>query len=364
MTHRSNIYDFIRSVAAVLVLAGHAYVITGNTPVPRVFGVPIETLGLYMFFGLSGFLIASSWRRSQNVITFLVNRCLRIFPALWVTVGVTVFILGPALTRASGSDYFASGTTWSYLLNGALVGVYKLPGVFEDGRATDAVNGSLWTLGVEFTCYLLVLACGMLLRRGAAGAWLIIGVGSALLAAPLANGPGTALSSSADVVVPFAAGAMLALIPAVVARSIWTALVCAAAFPLAFLVAGEPGGHIAAWIAVPAVVVVIGGRAVPGIRRFSQLGDPSYGIYVWGYLVQQCVLGAGANTPAANLGASLLILVPVAYASWHLLESPILTRKRAAAKLVSDRLRATRRSTLTSAPTEDAVTPVDRPSHH
>lgn len=81
-------------------------------------------------------------------------RCLRILPPLWMVVLLSVFILGPVMTKLSAGEYFASGITWTYLRNLILVPTHPLPGVFE-GHLTSSVNGSLWTLPLEFICYIL-----------------------------------------------------------------------------------------------------------------------------------------------------------------------------------------------------------------
>jgi peptidoglycan/LPS O-acetylase OafA/YrhL len=61
----------------------------------------------------------------------------------------------------------------------------------------------------------------------------------------------------------------------------------------------------------------------------AKFGDLSYGIYLFGWPVQQLVmvyLGHKLNF-WGTLSVSLLFLVPIAFASWHLIEKPALALK-------------------------------------
>ena len=73
---------------------------------PRVLGIPIHSLGLYAFFAISGYLIATSWANNPALVPFLVNRTLRIFPALVVVVLVTVVLIGSAVSSLGPAQYF------------------------------------------------------------------------------------------------------------------------------------------------------------------------------------------------------------------------------------------------------------------
>jgi len=80
----SNNFDAIRLVAALLVLFGHAYALTGmpTDPISSLVALGfIGTLAVAVFFVLSGFLIARSVERS-TLSSYLAARMLRIIPAL------------------------------------------------------------------------------------------------------------------------------------------------------------------------------------------------------------------------------------------------------------------------------------------
>jgi peptidoglycan/LPS O-acetylase OafA/YrhL len=65
-------------------------------PLKAVLGVSLGTLSVYLFFAVSGFLIARSYDRSASLADWFTSRCLRLFPALFVVLLLTVLLLGPA----------------------------------------------------------------------------------------------------------------------------------------------------------------------------------------------------------------------------------------------------------------------------
>ncbi len=151
--HEANHFNFIRLFAAFLVFYGHAYVLSGRE-VPH-FGLTHE-LGLFIFFAISGYLISMSWDLDPSLKRYFVKRALRIFPALIVVVLLSVFVLGPWMTTLPLNEYFSHSALWRYIQNIFLHISYYLPGVFEYNHVPNAVNGSLWSLPVEFFMYILV----------------------------------------------------------------------------------------------------------------------------------------------------------------------------------------------------------------
>jgi peptidoglycan/LPS O-acetylase OafA/YrhL len=152
---RRDNFDLIRLVAALLVLVGHAYLLMGEQ-IPRFLGIEISVFGVMIFFCISGYLVTDSWIRDPSALRYFTRRSLRIFPALIPLVLLTTFLLGPALTTLSILEYFSNNQTYAYLLNIFLDTQYFLPEVFKNNSQLLRVNGSLWTLPVEFLMYCLV----------------------------------------------------------------------------------------------------------------------------------------------------------------------------------------------------------------
>lgn len=327
---RDNDFDAVRLLAALAVLVGHAWALTGTPGVPVVAGIRIFDLGVDVFFCLSGYLIATSWMRSPRVVPYLLRRVFRIFPALILVVLVAVLVLGPLVTTLSAREYFATPATWGYLVNLALVAVYRLPGVFETNPVHGVVNGSLWTLGPEFLCYLAVLAVGLIaIRMPRPGRVRLLAVAVLGVAIAVAQSiPGVAPAWTDDilrVVVFFAGGAVLAELAraGMLHRALRLPIVLAAL--VAWLVAGSlaPAGWATpiAWVALPFLVVGLGSRSTPGVRRAARFGDVSYGLYLWGFPVQQTVVLLAPGLPlAVDIPVVAALTGALALGSWWALE--------------------------------------------
>ena len=150
--HEANHFNFIRLFAAFLVFYGHAYVLSG-----REINIGLShELGLFIFFSISGYLISMSWDLDPSLKRYFIKRALRIFPALFVVVIWSVFILGPLMTTLPVKEYLNSPFIMLYLRDVFLYISFYLPGVFEHNHVPNAVNGSLWSLPVEFFMYILV----------------------------------------------------------------------------------------------------------------------------------------------------------------------------------------------------------------
>jgi peptidoglycan/LPS O-acetylase OafA/YrhL len=154
--------DGVRVALALLVVVWHQHtVLYGAGPGGGSFLLRlISQNALPVFFGLGGFMIAASALRLSKG-AFLVNRMLRIVPALAVEIVLSAFLLGPVFTALPLWDYFTDAGTYAYLSN--IVGVvnYTLPGVFA-GNPVQIVNASLWTIPYEFVGYGIALAAMVL----------------------------------------------------------------------------------------------------------------------------------------------------------------------------------------------------------
>lgn len=166
---RNNNLNLIRFIAAVMVILNHSYPLSGGpecvdslyylTRGQTTFG----NLAVCIFFFFSGFLINKTAHKGKSGYSFFRARCLRIFPCLVVIVTLCAFVLGPSVTTYGLKEYWSSSKTYQYLLNIVFIPRHSLPGVFETNIYGSAVNGALWTLGVEFLCYIV---CYVLWKMG------------------------------------------------------------------------------------------------------------------------------------------------------------------------------------------------------
>ena len=160
---RDNNFNLIRFTAAFLVLVSHSFPLaTGrgdSEPLYNLIGIGFGHIAVDIFFITSGFLITGSLLRSNSIKKYITARVLRIYPAIFIAVSLTVLVLGPALTSVSLKEYFSHQTVIYFFKNISLIfGVeFQLPGVFENVPWKNAVNGSLWTLPYEVKMYAYLL---------------------------------------------------------------------------------------------------------------------------------------------------------------------------------------------------------------
>lgn len=156
---RNNNLNLIRFIAALMVILGHSYVATTAGKEHEFMCIITQNqldfggLAVSIFFVYGGFLICKSMHRLENAKYYFKARIIRIFPPLIFVTFVMAFIVGPIVTELSIDSYFTSVGTYKYLLNSFMILVHDLPGVFLENMQT-AVNGPLWTLPVEFLCYI------------------------------------------------------------------------------------------------------------------------------------------------------------------------------------------------------------------
>jgi peptidoglycan/LPS O-acetylase OafA/YrhL len=331
---RSNNLDFLRLLGALMVIFGHAYPLTTGDAdsEPGVAGYHVSTLGVIVFFSISGYLITASWLRTRDALGYFAARCLRIFPAMIIVVAVSVWVLGPLVTTLTRSEYFHSPRTDSYLSNIWLLVQYDLPGMFTDLPHAD-VNGSLWTLPAEFFCY-LVIPVAFLVPRALRVPVAVALLGTALWVAaiPVDQTPiiyGTPVSNAAELWAFFAVGALLRLLHMQV-KGVFRFDVAVGLLAVYLLVIGI-WPHLAdkvSWIALPYVVMTVGLASTPYIRRAARFGDFSYGLYLWAFPVQQTVIHLiGVQPMWLNLMLVVAITAVLAVLSWHLVEHHALKLK-------------------------------------
>lgn len=155
MSNKTNNFNIIRFVAALMVIAGHmAYLIGDN--VPTLWGQGIQTVGVKIFFLLGGYFISKSWISDSCLLRYGIKRIFRIFPPLIVYILIMTFIIGPFLSEYTVGEYFSNPATYLYLKNIIMYPVYALPGVFTSNPYPNAINGSLWTLPIECFLYIII----------------------------------------------------------------------------------------------------------------------------------------------------------------------------------------------------------------
>jgi peptidoglycan/LPS O-acetylase OafA/YrhL len=338
--------DGLRAIAVVMVLVFH----TGQFLI----GDNIATggyLGVDVFFALSGFLITSilleEMRKtgSIDIRLFYIRRARRLFPALYVFLGVWLIILNadPDLESVRGFTSQAVGILSSmfYVANWTNIAHITQPWAM----------GHMWSLAIEEQFYLVWPAMLWVIwkahSRFLLGFSIIaIAVGSATLrAVQMGRSPvywmtdtrldGLALGAFAAFLLqlgyrPGSFARVLAY-PAL-GFLIWIGYFARVPFTV-------PGrfdlGYTA--VALATCVVIIGSIdagmlcSILSLRPLRFIGRLSYSIYLWHYpLFWLAVIHLSALNPFVRMSFGFALTLLVAFLSYSFVEQPILRRARQA----------------------------------
>jgi peptidoglycan/LPS O-acetylase OafA/YrhL len=290
MKGRANNFDGLRLIGALLVVFSHQFAVSGRWEPRFLGGHSFGNLGVLIFFSISGYLVAASWRSDPNLWRYLSRRFLRMAPGLAVCMSIVYAVV-----------------SWLGLLG------------FPD-NPMHMLNGPLWTIPLEVYCYLVLAALGLVMSRPALPLLLVMVV--LLYLNP------SAPTSFYHFGLFFGLGAVLHQYPG--------------------LLRGKPMALLALWgvfvilwgdktlmglaMIVPPLTIWVGTRSWPVLRDSGRFGDLSYGIYIYAWPVQQIgVAMLGADTSWwALIAITLAATLPIAWASWRYVEEPCLRFKPSA----------------------------------
>jgi peptidoglycan/LPS O-acetylase OafA/YrhL len=300
-----------------------------DEPLLRLTGFTLGEHAVNGFFAISGFLVTMSYER-RGWRDYVLARSLRILPGLVAAVGVVAFGFGLALTTLPPAAYLADAGLWRFLAATltSLKSNIALPGVFAANPFTFPM-GTVWTLKYELLCYLGVLALGAagLLRH----ARLLLGVAALLTVAVVLreivspHGP-KGVETALRLPLIFLCGGLAWLwrerLPVSLAGGAAALLAMAMALPTPLFKAVLYPGTMY-------LMLVLALSPALTARRTEPRGDISYGVYLYGWPVQQALValfpGAGAAT---LLAPALALTVLLAGMSWVVVEKPAMGLKK------------------------------------
>lgn len=335
---RDNNFNLIRILAALAVLITHGFALAIGTSDAEPFrvrlGMTMGTIAVDIFFITSGFLVTSSLLNRQSAIEFIWARVLRVFPALFVMLFLTVFGLGVFFTSLPIPTYLADSNTYIYLFKCAtlITGVaHNLPGVFNSNPYKDEINGSLWTMTYEvgmYTILTVVWVALRLLNRSNSKPFKIAIVATFIGVLVLVNQLYPFIGRHfIRLFFMFFSGAAFYLYKEHVTLS--RSLFCL--FVMALLLSFAINKHVFFVVYALTIAYILFYVAyVPSgiIRKYIQVGDYSYGIYIYAFPVQQSI---AALIPEVSVSSMLVISVSVTFLlaalSWHFLEQRALSLK-------------------------------------
>ncbi len=334
---RDNNLNLIRFLAATCVLVSHAFPITlgagAAEPLEHILGRSLGWVSVAIFFVISGFLITQSFQRSTYLVNWTMARILRIFPGLVVVLLATALIIGPIVSTLSAADYFSSRDTLSYVPRNLSLAFlqYPLPGIFADNAYPGVINGSLWTLIHEVMCYALVFGLGVMglfgsKKRSAIALLLLLAAyfGVKYLDAYDISHP--RLTAFFRLALPFAIGIALyqwrSHVPMKWRYSILLGLAAIATYWTIFFAEA-----FVLWLSY--TVFLLAYLPDGFIRRFNNLGDYSYGMYIYAFPVQQHIAHyITPQSPIVNIIIAIPITLLLAILSWTFVEKPALDKRR------------------------------------
>jgi peptidoglycan/LPS O-acetylase OafA/YrhL len=300
---------------------------------------PVMRTILPMFFVLSGFLVAGSLERCKTNVMFLGLRIIRIYPALAADVLLSALLIGPTVTVLPLRDYFTDPEFSHYLLNVTGNIHFALPGVFLTNPTPNTVNAQLWTVPYEIIAYLLLAAAAVagIKKNPLVAPIVTVGLCVAHLGARLIIHDGHYIAMAGGIPGPLLiayflcgisfylyrdrirASARLALLSAIVGMA-----------TIAYLPLGE-------YVAILPIAYLTVSLGLGNPRRIALIkgADYSYGIYLYGFAIQQTVMFL---FPALRVWwLNILVCLPLtalfAAFSWYCIERPALRLKPVVARL-------------------------------
>lgn len=324
LARRADNFLILRIIAAAMVIYGHAPHIAPAVAGEDVFvrfgwGIYSGDIAVDVFFLISGFLVTGSYIRNNSLYLFAKARFLRVYPAFVLNVVVLALIYGLLFTTRPAADYLHQSGVWQYISTNLKMSsnmAWTLPGMFEEGMKTATVNGSQWTLPAEVRMYVLL---GVL---GAMGLFASTRVATVVLGGLVVAGmlrpdlfplhqdwfrlAGYFVLGVLTYVHRASIQIRLELVVALVMLAVLTRHL--PIYPVAFALTL---GSAVLWFAY----------LTPPWRWLGRFGDPSYGIYLWGWPCQQVVAhmlpGAGL---VLHVALALAMAIVLGYASWTMLE--------------------------------------------
>jgi len=121
--------------------------------------VTAGTIGVMTFFVISGFLISQSWERSKGAAAYFGKRVRRIYPGYMAATAICAFIVVPLFSTNSHIGLVTAAKTLAHNL--LLQNYFPASDAFASNPFPGAINGSLWSIPIEFWCYIMVAVLGV-----------------------------------------------------------------------------------------------------------------------------------------------------------------------------------------------------------
>ena len=323
-----NALNFLRLAFAIVVLFAHSWAFGGFGTDPL--GWLLWDIGdaagsaVNGFFIISGFLITGSWLSGRGAESYLRARVARIWPAFAVAFVFSALVAA----LAAGDDwlrYLRSIPKQSWAVGIFTLNPFELerPLSFAGNPYPKTVNGPMWTIRVEFCCYMAVALAGSVgafRRRWLVALFTLFAMAVAIYEHRYVP---NAWLNWARFGVLFGAGSLFYLFRNRVPKSGWLALAS-----LALLGTSR---WVPLYVTVPLagtyLIFYFAYAAPTWIKRIGAKNDISYGVYLYGGVLQQlyfcyAVKGWMPLNPWACFASVLPFCLAAGWLSWLFIEKP------------------------------------------
>lgn len=330
---RNNNLDFIRFLASIMVIFSHSFPLSLGEEIDPLFILTKEqigfgSLGVAIFFVYGGYLICKSMHRVKKAKPYFLARVLRIFPPLAAVTIVLAFIIGPILSTLSVGDYFRNPETYRYLLNAVLIPQHNLPGVFEHNAYLPTVNGPLWTLPVEFICYIMCFVFYKLKLLDKKHIIITICLfGAGITGAYLLSGHIAVLASMIRPMGLFFIGMLAYIFRDKIRMSFGYFLISGFGMVISIALGIFP---YTIYIFLPYFLLYLGFATKRKFSQFARKGEISYGMYLCAWPIQQilCQCFGGQMHPMMNFILATVLSILAGVILLKTIEEPVMRWKQ------------------------------------
>lgn len=335
---KNNNFHFLRFLFALLVVISHSYPLSGSNESAQwiyqiTYGQIVwASIGLNGFFIISGYFIFQSHERSKSIFDYYRKRFLRLFPALFVVLLLSV-LLAPFVYKGA-VPFFENRAVYTYLPNNLILYNFQssIKGIF-DTNAYHAINGSLWTIRYEFSLYVAISFMFFfrkkiyIVRSLLFLAFAILYIGYNFFIERLAGSKIFGMNgySILNFGAFFVCGSLLASFRIEQLKNKGLIFLVAILF---FVISVYFNFYNATkHLSLPIIILMIGFIPLPFFSTFGKYGDSSYGIYIYSFPVQQTLMYFFKLDTFALLFSSVFISIIFGYLSWHFIEKEALKYK-------------------------------------
>lgn len=330
-----NNFDLIRLIAATQVAVKHILIHMGiSAPYIDWLGA---LPGVPIFFLISGFLIFKSCENSPSLKEFFLNRALRIYPGLICCVLLSVLMVW--LTGYFSTQHIpASGMLFWLFGQTTILQIYNPD--FMRGFGVGVLNGSLWTISVELSFYLITPLI-LILVRWRASLWpvmiLIFCCANVLMAMELGTGMLWKLFTVSFVpwLYMFLLGAWISTKPH------WLAYIKRCPLPIIIFInvaigligyllglqISENGINPLSYFGLALLIFKLAYSKPRLSENLLKRNDVSYGIYIYHMPIANLMIFLGFHGEYRYLGIVVLAMFMMAILSWKFIEKPALRLK-------------------------------------